>query len=100
MGHGLRKIDSDWADATVVSLVGGGRYSSSTPLYLRQIRRIFGCRHKYINTIPRSTETNIQKGIYYPTSTIKDWFCPKCWSVLDDVEYKQSIRDKKLKSIL
>ena len=68
----------------------------STPLIYRRLRRIFGCKHNYVNTI-HGGRVNPTGALHY--FKIEDYFCPKCWDTLTDNEYSSMERDKKLKSI-
>lgn len=78
-------------------------FNDDTSIFMRKWRRAFGCKHKYIKTINRfNTYVNTTQGnsLSYDSSPIKDYICPKCWSILDNNQYQQIQRDNKLKELI
>jgi hypothetical protein len=82
----------------VWTCINGETDSSDTSIFLRKWRRAFGCKHKYIRTINRFN-SNVNS-LSYDGSPIKDYICPKCWSILDNDQYQQIQRDNKLKELI
>ena len=90
------KISINNSDVMIFSKPDGKVISSSTPLYKRKLRRIFGCNHEYTMVLPKfycSPKTG-----EFDLSEL-EWFCPKCWSQLTKEDHLQFKRDVKLKGI-